>query len=57
MAKTVELSKEMTPDELLARLRRIPPVDLANRSTAELIREEREERTDQILDAIGGARE
>ena len=47
-----ELLNEMTPDELLARLRRIPPVDLANRSTADLVREGREERTDQILAAI-----
>jgi hypothetical protein len=43
---------EMTPDELLARLHRIPSVDLANLSAADLIREGREERTDQILDTI-----
>ncbi len=47
-----QVSREMTPDELLERLRRIPPLDLANLTTADLIREGREERTDQILDAI-----
>jgi hypothetical protein len=47
-----QVSSEMTPDELLARLRRIRPVDLGNLSTADLIREGREERTDQILDAL-----
>jgi len=46
-----QVSNEMTPDELLARLRRIPPVKLTDVSTADLIREGREERTDQILDA------
>ncbi|HEY0156961.1 MAG TPA: hypothetical protein VGF28_06670 [Thermoanaerobaculia bacterium] len=40
------------PDELLARLRRIPPLDLANLTSAHVVREGREERTDNILDAV-----
>ncbi|HEX2212904.1 MAG TPA: hypothetical protein VHH12_05525 [Mycobacterium sp.] len=42
----------LTPDELLERLRQIPPLDLGNLTAADIIREAREERTDQILDAI-----
>jgi hypothetical protein len=47
-----QVSKEMSPDELLTRLRRIPPLDLANLTTADLMREGWEEHTDKILDAI-----
>ena len=47
-----QVTTELSPDELLERLRRIPPLDLGNLTTADLIREAREERTDQILDAI-----
>jgi len=42
----------LTPDELRDRLRQIPPLDLGNLTAADLIREGREERTDQILNAI-----
>ncbi len=53
-----ELEKQVTtalsPDELLERLQRIPPLDLGNLTSADIIREGREERTDQILDAISG---
>lgn len=42
----------LSPDELFERLQRIPPLDLGNLTTADLIREGREERPDQILDAI-----
>ena len=42
----------LTPDELLERLRQIAPLDLGNLTAADLIREGREERTDQILNAI-----
>ncbi|HEX8254850.1 MAG TPA: hypothetical protein VF846_17020 [Thermoanaerobaculia bacterium] len=34
-----QVSKAMEPGELLERLRRIPPVDLANLTAADLIRE------------------
>lgn len=47
-----QVTQELSPDELLERLRRIPPLDLGNLTSADLIREGREERTDQILDAI-----
>lgn len=51
-----ELEKQvtpmLTPDALLARLREIPPLDLGNLTAADIIREGREERTDQIIDAI-----
>ena len=47
-----QVTAELTPEELLARLQRIPPLDLGNLTSADLIREEREARTDQILDAI-----
>ena len=43
---------EMSPDGLLERLRRIPPVDLGSLTAADLVHEGREERTDQILDAL-----
>ena len=46
------VAKEMSPDELLERLRRIPPVNLTDTTVVELIREGREERTDQILAAL-----
>ena len=39
-------------EELLELLKRIPPVDLGDQTIADIIREGREERTDQILDAI-----
>jgi hypothetical protein len=41
-----------SPDEIWEILERIPPLDLGNLTAADLIREGREERTDQILDAI-----
>lgn len=44
---------EISPDELLARLRLIPPVDLGKLAAADLVREGREERTDRVIDAIG----
>lgn len=47
-----QVSHEITPDELLARLRRIPPLDLANLTSADLVREGREEHTEKILDAV-----
>jgi post-segregation antitoxin (ccd killing protein) len=47
-----QLIDEISPDELLERLRKIPPLDLGNLTSADIIREGREERTDQILDAI-----
>lgn len=47
-----QLRTPLKPDELLARLREIPPLDLGNLSTADLLREGHEERADQILDAI-----
>jgi hypothetical protein len=46
------LTRKTSPDELLARLRAIPPVDLGQLTAADLIREDREERTAEILDAI-----
>ncbi|HEX8408672.1 MAG TPA: hypothetical protein VF883_07405 [Thermoanaerobaculia bacterium] len=51
-----ELQKQVTPiltaDALLERLRQIPPLDLGNLTAADIIREGREERTNQIIDAI-----
>ena len=38
-------------EELLERLNRIGPVDLGNITAADVIREGREERADQIIDA------
>lgn len=42
----------LSPEELLQRLSRIPPLDLGNLTAADIIREGREERTDQIIDAL-----
>ncbi|HEX6085926.1 MAG TPA: hypothetical protein VF266_15445 [Thermoanaerobaculia bacterium] len=47
-----QLRTTLTPAQLRERLRQVPPLDLGNLTTADLIREGREERTDQILDAI-----
>ena len=59
MAKTLErterdqeVTKTTDPDELLARLQRLPRVELGNLTAADVIREAREERTDQIIDAV-----
>ena len=48
-----QVAKGISADELLERLQRLPKVDFGGLTAAELIREGREERTDQILDAIG----
>lgn len=53
LEKHVEVTKELSPDELLERLRRIPPVHLTDTTIVDLIREGREERTDQILNVLG----
>ncbi len=45
-------TKRPSVEELLELIKRIPPVDLGNQTIADIIREGREERTDQILDAI-----
>ena len=47
-----QVARGISPDELLGRLQRLPQVDFGELTAAELIREGREERTDQILDAI-----
>jgi hypothetical protein len=47
------LTRKTSVEALRARLRAIPPVDLGQLTAADLIREGREERTDEILDAIG----
>jgi hypothetical protein len=47
-----EISDPIGSDELRKRLNRIGPVDLGNLTAADVIREGREERADQIIDAI-----
>jgi hypothetical protein len=47
-----QASTPISADELLERLQRLPNVEWDGLTAAELIREGREERTDQILDAI-----
>ena len=47
-----QLRTALTPAQLRDRLRQVPPLDLGNLTTADLIREGREERADQIIDAI-----
>jgi hypothetical protein len=46
------LTRKTSVDALRARLRAIPPVDLGQLTAADLVREGREERIDEILDAI-----
>jgi len=43
---------EIQPDDLLARLQRLPRVDLGGLTAADLIREGREERMEQVIDAV-----
>lgn len=47
-----QVTDEISPEELLERLRRIGTLDLGNLTIADVIREGREERGDQIIDAI-----
>jgi plasmid stability protein len=48
-----QVAAETKSDELLARIRRLPRVDLGDLTAADLIREGREERIDQVIDAVG----
>ena len=51
-----ELEKQVVPgiepEELLARLQRLPRVDMGDLTAADLVREGREERVNRIIDAV-----
>lgn len=50
--REAESDGQISASELLQRLGRLPAVDLGGLTGADLVRETREDRTDQLLDAI-----
>lgn len=47
------VAETMTPEELLAHLRSLPPAQIGRTSAADVIREQREERERDLVDRVG----